>query len=324
MDPFFSIVIPVYKVEKYINQCVDSILSQSFQNYEIILVDDGSPDNCPFICDYYALKYSNIKAVHKENGGLSDARNLGISHSRGEYILFVDSDDYICEDSLTSIYNTIVGNCSPDVVFLEAKKLYPDGVMTPMCDGYKHEYIDGKSHIDVLRFISIMNKYPGSACTKAIRRTLFNEELMFTKDLLSEDIEWTYRLFISAQKYAYCSADYYVYRQEREGSISNTVGGKKIESMLWTIEKWAKIVPADELETLTNSFVAYQYLIMIYNISNMENKGSYMKRAAKSKWILQYGKSKKCKVVYWTAKCIGINATGQLLKYFRRVRRFFK
>ncbi|MCJ8343570.1 MAG: glycosyltransferase, partial [Cetobacterium sp.] len=84
----FSVIIPVYKVEKYLNQCVDSVLNQDFKDYEIILVDDGSPDNCPKLCDEYAKKYSHIKVIHKENGGLSDESNLGIKDAQGENLIF--------------------------------------------------------------------------------------------------------------------------------------------------------------------------------------------------------------------------------------------
>ena len=93
-----SIIVPIYNVEPYLRKCIDSILAQTFTDFECILVDDGSPDNCPTICDEYAKKDSRIRVIHKENGGLSDARNAGLDIAQGEYIGFVDSDDYILED----------------------------------------------------------------------------------------------------------------------------------------------------------------------------------------------------------------------------------
>ena len=98
MQPLISIVVPVYKVEKYIRRCIDSLLAQTWKNIEIILVDDGSPDSCGQICEEYAAVYDKIRVLHKENGGLSDARNAGIAVAQGEYIGFVDSDDYIMPD----------------------------------------------------------------------------------------------------------------------------------------------------------------------------------------------------------------------------------
>ena len=95
MTPKISVIVPVYKVEAYLPRCVESLLSQTYKDFEIILVDDGSPDTCPAMCDAYAKKYSNIHVLHKENGGLSDARNAGVTIAKGEYVTFVDSDDYV-------------------------------------------------------------------------------------------------------------------------------------------------------------------------------------------------------------------------------------
>lgn len=92
--PFVSVIIPVYKVEKYLCQCVDSVINQKLDNIEIILVDDGSPDNCPHICDDYQEMYEYVKVIHKQNGGLSSARNAGIKAATGRYIIFMDSDDW--------------------------------------------------------------------------------------------------------------------------------------------------------------------------------------------------------------------------------------
>ncbi len=99
-----SVVIPVYNVEKYLRKCVDSILNQTISNYEVILVDDGSPDGCPSICDEYAAQHANVSALHKANGGLSDARNYGVQHASAEYVVFVDSDDYVDPEYLESLW----------------------------------------------------------------------------------------------------------------------------------------------------------------------------------------------------------------------------
>lgn len=103
-NDLISVIVPVYRVEKYLNECVESILNQTYQNLEIILVDDGSPDRCPEMCDEYARKDSRVKVIHKENGGLSDARNAGIEIAQGEYLSFVDSDDMIAPEMLHILY----------------------------------------------------------------------------------------------------------------------------------------------------------------------------------------------------------------------------
>ena len=104
-EPLISIIIPVYGVEEYLNQCLESVVNQTYANLEIILVDDGSKDNCPAMCDGWANKDSRIKVVHKENGGLSSARNAGLDIFTGEYVAFVDSDDYIAQDMYELLYS---------------------------------------------------------------------------------------------------------------------------------------------------------------------------------------------------------------------------
>lgn len=117
MNPLLSIIVPVYKVEAYLNRCVDSILAQTFTDIEVILVDDGSPDNCGMMCDEYALKDSRIKVIHKPNGGLSSARNAGIAMAQGKYITFVDSDDEVSMDVYTK--NMAILQVDPTIDLLE-------------------------------------------------------------------------------------------------------------------------------------------------------------------------------------------------------------
>ena len=100
-----SVIVPVYKVEIYLDKCIESILAQTYKNFELILVDDGSPDRCPMLCDLYAKKYDMVRVIHKTNGGLSDARNVGVLNAKGEYVTFIDSDDYVAEDYLETLWN---------------------------------------------------------------------------------------------------------------------------------------------------------------------------------------------------------------------------
>ena len=113
--PLFSIIIPVYNVEKYLNKCVDSVLNQTFTDFEVILVDDGSPDNCPAICDSYAEKDKRVRVIHKQNGGLICARKSGLEAARGDYIGFVDSDDWI-EENMYELFADMIKKYSPDMV----------------------------------------------------------------------------------------------------------------------------------------------------------------------------------------------------------------
>lgn len=315
----FSFVIPVYNVEHYLAQCVNSILTQNYLNYEVILVDDGSTDSSGTLCDKFAQIDSRICVIHQENAGLSEARNTGIRNADGEYILFVDSDDYIAPGILDKLNNTIIQNIGVDVVFLEAVKIYPNGKTEPMRDGYKIKSICGKTKDEVLKHITTLSKFPGSAWAKAIRRALLDNTMLFTKNLLSEDIDWSYRLFKTAEKYAYLPDTYYYYRQAREGSITNKISEKNVESMLWIVEKWANQNPTDPYQAFVNSFVAYQYMVLLLSLSKLEKQKAeeYWKRAADLKWIIHYGKSTKLRFVDICVRLIGIKHTARLLRIYK-------
>ena len=119
----FSIIIPVYNVERYLNKCIESVVKQTYKNFEIILVDDGSPDSCPRICDEWAKKDDRIVVIHKGNGGLSSARNAGIKRAKGQYIGFIDSDDYWTESNFLEKIKDIVTENSVDVILFEYKEV---------------------------------------------------------------------------------------------------------------------------------------------------------------------------------------------------------
>ena len=123
-----SVIVPIYKVENYLKRCIDSIRKQTYQNLEIILVDDGSPDMCGEMCERYAQEDSRIRVLHKENGGLSDARNVGIEAATGEYIAFVDSDDWIDDKMYEVLYDTLL-KCDADIAECSYRNLYADCIV---------------------------------------------------------------------------------------------------------------------------------------------------------------------------------------------------
>ena len=123
----FSIIVPVYNVEKYIEECLNSILKQNYKNYEVIVINDGSLDKSGEICENFSKKNFNFKVIHVKNGGLSSARNIGIKKALGEYILFLDGDDFIAKNCLEDIDNLIKKNNSTDIVFGKIIKYYKDG-----------------------------------------------------------------------------------------------------------------------------------------------------------------------------------------------------
>lgn len=245
-----SIVIPVYNVEKYLSKCIDSIISQEFNDYEILLIDDGSKDSSGSLCDEYALKYKNIKVFHKENGGLSDARNYGIQHASNEYLMFVDSDDYLEKDSLSKIasklthYNADIliaksfsvngsGECSDEVKYSIKEKMYS-----------RNEFLN------VLR----RNRKSIIFCAQYFickRKLVLENNLSFKKGIIHEDELWTPLLLLAANKIYYLDS-YFYYHLMRDNSIMHSDDDEKSGRSLITI--------ANDLEKVYGKSREYIYL----------------------------------------------------------------
>ena len=143
---FFSVIVPIYNVEKYLNRCIDSVISQTFDDFELVLVDDGSPDNCPKICDEYAEKDARIKVVHKKNGGLVSARQAGVSIAQGEYIFNLDGDDAITSDALMSAYRIILDTNADIVSF--SYRVYTNDKLGEVIDDLPKEGLYDKKRLE--------------------------------------------------------------------------------------------------------------------------------------------------------------------------------
>ncbi len=305
----FSIVVPIYKVEKYLNQCVDAILNQTFKDFEVILVDDGSPDNCPAICDDYALKDNRVKVVHKENGGLADARNAGVKNASGEYLIFKDSDDYWDDENALAKIKTIIDETSPDVVTWRRKKLFEDsGEISPV--GYNIEYF-GDSDVNKL-FTS--RSLDTSACMKAIKRVRFgNGELYFERGVLSEDIEWCARLLSIIDTIQVSNLDFYVYRK-RYGSITNQIGERNIRDLKSHIEKIKHIVDnAQKNKKLLQIFLAEQFCNTVIAISRYKDRNVQISWIKQNKNLLKYGASRRSKLLNIVLKLAGVKISLKLI-----------
>ena len=181
LKPVISVIVPVYNVEKYLEKCVQSVLAQTFKEIEILLIDDGSKDASGRLCDQYALKDGRIRVIHKENGGLSDARNRGIMEARGDYLSFIDGDDYIEPDMLGSLYDNLIRE-NADVAMCGIFSEYADRIQRTYPND---EYIvlDG---IQAAGLVLEGNKVSVNAVNKLYKREIF-ESLRFPVGKLSED-----------------------------------------------------------------------------------------------------------------------------------------
>lgn len=214
--PKISIIVPVYDVEQFLSRCLESILSQTFQDFEVILVNDGSTDNSYQICLEYARRDTRVVIIDKENGGLSSARNAGLNVAKGEYIGFVDSDDYIAPDMYDLLYKNIVSYgadisiCSFYLVYSDGRIIHtkPKGICKCM------------SNEEAIRTLLSTKQFENHAWDKLYKKALFNQ-IRFPENELFEDIAVMHRLLDNCRKVIYESKPEYYYVQ-RPGSIVNS------------------------------------------------------------------------------------------------------
>lgn len=213
MNPLISVIVPIYNVEKYLARCVDSIVNQTYKNLEIILVDDGTPDRCPQMCDDYAEKDSRIKVVHKKNGGLSDARNAGMAVATGEYISFIDSDDYVSDDFFECLLD-VMNKENSDIAECSVVKFYEDNRFDEFSDDLSVKTYDTQ---DAMSALIAENPFHQHVWNKLYKTELV-KDIPYAVGKLNEDEFWTYQVFGRANKVSKLNKTMYYYFQ-RNSSI---------------------------------------------------------------------------------------------------------
>ncbi|MBO4894790.1 MAG: glycosyltransferase family 2 protein [Clostridia bacterium] len=205
--PLISVIVPVYKVEKYLERCVDSILCQSLADFELWLVDDGSPDACPAICDSYAGKDGRVKVIHKENGGLSSARNAALDRAAGKYICFVDSDDYITPDALETLY-TAITETGADIATGNMMSVDENGDIKDFYTPAKERKV-----LEGEEILSTMNQ--PCACNRLYRAGIFRN-VRFPEGRLYEDVFVYHKILSQTKRMVFTGKTdyYYLIRQD--------------------------------------------------------------------------------------------------------------
>jgi len=320
-----SIVIPVYNVEDYLDECVESITSQvsdEGDDIEIILVDDGSKDNSGIKCDAWASKKKYIATVHKTNGGHSSARNMGLQKATGKYVAFVDSDDRLADGCIQKILNWIDHN-HVDICFMEAIKFYPDGRQQPLGDSIEQEMVVGKPKDEVLAYIASRPKYPGSACTKLLRREfLLENALSFPTDRQhGEDLWLIMQCLVRAECYGAQNIPFYEYRQNREGSVSHKISQKSLFELGRFVADSSDLLsrhPENSSIRRLMNFVAYEFSIMLWHYSSLNTTELSEAKALleKYKWVLRYGTTKRLRLIGVLVKLFGIHLVSKLLNFY--------
>lgn len=277
-----SVIIPIYNVENYLNRCIESVVNQTYKNLEIILVDDGSPDNCPKICDNWAQKDNRIKVIHKTNGGLSDARNAGLEIASGDYIAFLDSDDYIDLYMYEKLYKSLQTNNS-DISMCGFKNVYDNSEKEEIIEELNLKKLENESIFPYLLKVGYIKK-ENSLQTENIMgnvwRLLYSKEIIgtirFIKNIICEDLPFNIDIFEKKPKVSVVNEPLYCYVQ-RSSSIVHAYNEQKIKKR---IEAYKLIVC--KLENKVKSQELYAYKFYLYSsIVNELLKHGHRKKVKK-------------------------------------------
>lgn len=260
MKPKFSIIIPVYNVEKYLKRCINSVLNQSFKDIEIILVNDGSTDKSGIICKEYSSKYDNISFICKENGGLSDARNTGMKMAIGEYIIFLDSDDYL-DVNACELFDKYC-RYNPDIIMANARQIINDRVSC-----LSHTILDDKYRIlngeEALIHEFNNNTMHMAACMNIYRREfLVQNNLYFKIGIFHEDEHWTPRVFLKAYKVMISDITFYNYIIRKDSITTKKDKSKNAVDIIETCYELSTIY--DQLENSELKRTLNDYLVTLF------------------------------------------------------------
>ncbi len=273
ISPFFSIIIPIYNVEDYLKKCLESVLCQTFHDFEVILVDDESSDKSGELADYYSRQDSRFTVIHKKNGGSSEARNEGLIIAKGEYVVFLDSDDYWDDSFALEKINDSLKLKSSDLLLFNCKDFdcLQKKIIARRPDYDLNIFKESKSTI--LSYLVENNLFPVAAWMLAVRKELLiKNQISFVKGNKAEDIEWLINVFYKANSIDAINETFYIYLKNRPGSVTSKIDEKGIAGILYAITHWKQKL-IDESNPLI-PFLQYQYLILVMNLhkSNLVSK----------------------------------------------------
>lgn len=309
----FTVIIPVYNVAPYLNACVESVLQQDFVNFEILLIDDGSTDQSGAMCDAWAQKDARIRVIHQENKGLSGARNSGIDAAMGEYLMFLDSDDWWASSSVLTRIHDRIRLTGAQVLSFDYQKWYEGQFEKPYFSA-----TDAPAELDdSLAYLLQQQLWVTGACNKAMHRGLFaNGALRFRPGISSEDIDWTLRLALSAQRFDYLQEVVFVYRQ-RKTSLSHKTTLRRVNDMIGNVRECLRLLEeTPSKRDLLMPFVAYQYATVLYNLAALDRKERRepMKQAKEMQYLLDCSENGKVRMLCTAAKLGGFGTMLMLLR----------
>lgn len=311
-----SIIVPVYNVKDYLPYCLDSIVNQEGSTYEVLLVDDGSFDGSSEICDCYAQNYNMIKVYHKPNGGLSDARNYGIERAKGDYLIFVDSDDWVKEGSFQKIC-LCLKESRPDVLltriieYKAGKEIFKDKNIIDVCKKTEK--------ISMIEWLMRQSQNTWPAVTKIVsNRFVQSNSLRFMVGRKHEDLDWTCNLCYCAEKIIAEDISWYCHRMEREGSIGNTIRGENIIDVIEMAQNHYTLYKKNKNKL--NSLIVNRVMESVYTSINKvgkcteEDKQHVIDCIKSHKEIFEITPTFKSKLFAYYMKLFSVEAALRLIK----------
>lgn len=317
-----SIIVPVYNVEEYLKQCIESIIDAYRDGIEVILVDDGSKDKSDEICDFFSNKYNYIKVVHKSNGGLSSARNTGINLANGEFIWFVDSDDYIDKKSIDFILDAIKKDT--DMIFINYTKFYSNGVS----EVYQTFRECDNLAMEPYKYLNSLGNISYAAQQFIVKRKLiYDNNLFFSEGIYHEDEEWTPRAVCVAKTFTIIMDPIYNYRGGNPNSITGMLNPKKVKDKIFISKKIYNRIKGEEISNDMKEFlesrIAHNYIAALneYYMYDKNTKSKLLREFKDNIYLINNIKSKKAITVKIALKTIGVSQTSRLLNLRGKIKK---
>ena len=318
---FFSIIVPVYNVEQYLHDSVGSILKQTCKDYELLLINDGSTDGSPEICDDYARKYANVRIIHKENGGQSTARNMGIREANGQYAVFLDSDDMISDSHFLDDLKKNIDECT-DIVVFRYEKYFSENKISD-CN-ISLSGLDGLEKSQLIYELVKRDAFFCSCWSKCTRMSLLKENgIIFDEKLSCEDMDWYFSVLEKAENMAVIDKPYVFYRQ-RENSVTSIFKVKSIRDYVYTIAKWKtrieSMIDGIEKEALLSALAKlYCNLLISYSRHTTELKEMTSQIFA-YKDLLKHDMNPRVKKIHLVSRVVGVAGVCKLLQVVDKVK----
>ncbi len=311
----FSIIVPVYNVETYLRECINSILSQNFRDFELILVDDGSTDSSPLICEEYKMQDPRVKVVHQQNSGQAAARNSGTALAKGDYICYVDSDDFLMDNTVLEKLSEKIIN-QPDIVHYKFVEWFEEKQCIMQCHFSYDICVENRTLSDI--YCELINKdaYYNSAWSKIIRRKFLEDnKIQFCEGIYGEDNEWYYHVVMVANSLVLVDEPLYVYRR-RKGSTTKSIKRKNLEDQIFVLNKWQNILIGNKQRASRVVWwsLAKQYcsaLIMYAQLVGVSDLFPIIKEKA---FLLNYSDNKRVRIFRILKRIVGLRGIVFILK----------